>query len=133
MCKGAKVGRTPSSARDSLVALLQPLATFERDGTLVKIRGDRPGGLSYDGVVPAQDMIRRVVAGRQKLHLRGDGAAEVRQLAVHQAQAGRGAQREDGVAADAQAGEARAGDLREGGQIVRLEKGLHAAPLDSGR
>src|ERR1039457_6921666 len=95
MCKGAKVGRTPSSARDSLVALLQPLSTFDRDGTLVKIRGGRPGGLSYGGVVPAQDMIRRVVAGRQKLHLRGDGAAEVRQLAVHQAQAGRGAQRSE--------------------------------------
>src|ERR1019366_7178990 len=34
MCKGAKVGRTPSSARYPLVALLEPLSTFERDGTL---------------------------------------------------------------------------------------------------
>src|ERR1017187_2147141 len=42
MCKGAKVGRTPSSARDPLVALLQPLSTFERDGTLgsLELLGD---------------------------------------------------------------------------------------------
>src|ERR1039457_2142979 len=106
MCKGAKVGRTPSSARDPLVALLQALFTFERGGPPVKMWGDRPGGLSYCGFVPAQDMIRRVVARRQELHLRGDGAAQVRQLAVHQAQAGRGAPREHGVSADAQAGEA---------------------------
>jgi hypothetical protein len=38
MCKGAKVGRTPSSARDPLVALLQPLSTFERAGTLEPFR-----------------------------------------------------------------------------------------------
>src|ERR1022692_3572807 len=129
MCKGAKVGRTPSSARDSLVALLQPLSTFERDGTLVKIWGDRPGGLSYCGVVPAQDMIRRVVARRQELHLRGDGAAQVRQLAVHQAQAGRGAQREHGVSADAQAGEAWAGGFGGKGQIGRGGERVRAGPV----
>ena len=54
MCKGAKAGRTPSSARDPLVALLQTLSTFERDGTLVLTDDTGDAGDEKRGQQPAE-------------------------------------------------------------------------------
>ncbi len=48
----------------------------------MKIRGDRPGGLSYYRVVPAQNMIRAIIVAPQELHQRTNSAMQVRKLAI---------------------------------------------------